>query len=361
MKLGKLHIRRHHVPHICAGLFALVMLLGISGPIFVIEKADAALLQTRSVQLSDPTISATNVSYNFGFTNTSGGTLGSVTFTVCSNYLYNPGDPCTVPTGFDGTSVSLVNQTGTTDLSLDPSSTSNVFVLTRPVATAVATQPLSYEFTGITNPDSIGSIYVRIATFASTDASGAETDYGNVLTTTASDISITTEVPPYLQFCTGITIDGYNCGTALGSQINFGELSASTPRLATSQMLASTNAPYGYSITLAGSTMTAGNNEIPAMETEGASQPGTSQFGLNARSNSAPSVGIEPDGPGFTMPDNGYHIPNRFKFNSGDIIASSSSTDDYRKLTVSYIVNRSRDQSPGKYVATISYICLANF
>jgi hypothetical protein len=88
---------------------------------------------------------------------------------------------------------------------------------------------------------------------------------------------------------------------------------------------------------------------------------GVSQFGINGRSNNSPSVGSEPDGPGLTVPGVGYNTPNIFRFASGDIIASSNNTDDYRKLTMSYIVNASRNQPPGKYVATVSYICLANF
>lgn len=360
MKLRNLRIRRHHVPHVCAGLFALVMLLGSSGPLFVSSSVGAEQLQSRSLTLSDPTISATDVKFDFGFTTNTSGPIGSISFSICSNYLYEPTDPCTSPSGFDGTAAGLTNQTGVTDFSMHSSSTSNVWVLSRPAATNVSSQALTYEFSNLVNPDYIGSIYVRIATFATTDGSGPETDYGTVLTATTENITITTEVPPYLLFCVGVTIDGYNCGTATGGFLSFGELSRTQPRAATSQMLASTNAPYGYSVTLAGSTMTAGNNVIPAMS-GGPSVPGTSQFGLNARANSIPGIGNDPEGPGLTMPSAAYNSPNNYRFRSGEIIVSSNTTDDYRKHTVSYIVNRDSQQPPGRYVATISYICLANF
>lgn len=367
MKLGKpvrfrtLRVRRHHVPHICAGLFALVMLISLTGPLLMVSPATAALLQLRSIKISDPTVSATDVYYTTGFTNNLSGPIGSVSITFCSNYLHEQNDPCTAPSGMDASSTTLINQTGgMSDFTLDASSTSNKLVLTRPAPGAIAPQPLTFEFDSITNPDYIGSIYARIATFSSGDATGPELEYGNAVTTTTTDISITTEVPPYLQFCVGITIDGFNCGTAEGSLINFGELSLTTTRAATSQMLASTNAAYGYSVTLAGSTMTAGNNAIPAM-TGGASQIGVSQFGLNARFNTVPDVGVDPVGPGASMPAGNYNTPNQFRFNSGEIIASSSTTDDFRKISISYIVNRGKEQPPGKYVATISYICLANF
>ncbi|MDB5182214.1 MAG: exported protein of unknown function [Candidatus Saccharibacteria bacterium] len=360
-KLGRIRIRRHHVPHICAGLFALVMLLGFAGPLFVIPKADADQLALRSVELSDPATSAADVNYAFGFTTKTGGPIGSILFEICENYQYEQTDPCTPPNGLDASDAVLTNQTGTSDFFLDPDSDTNTLIITRPAATTVSPQPLTYEFSGITNPSEIGSFYVRMSTYTSLDASGPEVDYGNVVFVTSIDIQITTEVPPYLLFCTGITIDGYNCGTAQGSFVSFGELSVATPRVATSQMLASTNAPYGYSITLAGRTLTAGNNVIPGMEQTGPSRPGTSQFGLNARSNTGPSVGLDPAGPGATTPDAQYNVPNQFRFKSGEIIASSDNTDDYRKLTVSYIVNRSSQQEPGRYVATLTYICLANF
>jgi hypothetical protein len=113
-------------------------------------------------------------------------------------------------------------------------------------------------------------------------------------------------------------------------------------------------------VTLAGTTMTSGNDVIPAMS-GGASQPGVSQFGLNGRLNTGPSVGADPDGPGVVIPKAPYNNPNQFRFVSGDIITSSNNPDDVRKITVSYIVNRDKNQAPGRYVATISYICLANF
>lgn len=355
-----LRVRLPRLPNIVAGLGTLVLFFAIAAPVLTTSTAQAEQLRLRSVKISDGTASATGVIYDFSFTTYTAGPIGSVAFEVCDNYQFEPGDPCTPPGGLDAAAATLSGQTGVTDFTKHGSSTTNRLVIARPVATMVAPQPLTYEFSDIVNPDSIGTTYVRISTYPSLDGTGMETDYGTVVFATTTDIQITTEVPPYLQFCVGITIDGFNCGTATGGFVSFGELSRVQARAATSQMLASTNAPYGYSITLAGSTMTAGNNVIPAMN-GGPSIPGVSQFGLNARANSNPSVGLEPDGPGLTMPTAAYNAPNNFRFQSGEIIASSGTTDDFRKLTVSYIVNRDGQQQPGRYVATISYICLANF
>lgn len=320
----------------------------------------AEQLDIRTLQISDSTTGMTNVNYTFSFTTITAGAIGSITFEACSNYMYEPTDPCTPPPGFDASAALLTAQAGTTDFAMDPATTASKIIISRPVATGGMPGPLAYEFAQVNNPTTVGSYYVRIATYASSNASGPELDYGIVVFATNLGIEITTEVPPYLLFCTGITIDGFNCGTAEGSFISFGELSSSATRSATSQMLASTNAPYGYSITLAGTTMTAGNNVIPAM-TGGPSQPGTSQFGINGRANGIPGVGTDPIGPGLTNPNPAYNAPNSFRFKSGDIIASSGGTDDYRKMTVSYIVNAAAGQPPGRYVSTISYICLASF
>lgn len=360
MRLRQLPVKLRHLPHLVAGTVIAVLFFSTMAPVFWTSSANAALLDQRSVELSDSTVTGSSVSYYYSFNIHTSGPIGSMSFEVCSNYLFNQGDACTIPTGFNSSRAALNNSSGITDFTLQPPTTNSKLVITRPAATVESPQSVNYEFTGITNPTNLGSYYVHIATYASTDGSGPEVDYGNVVFSINDSINITTEVPPYLMFCVGITIDGFNCGTAQGGILDFGELSTRLTRSATSQMLASTNAPYGYSVTLAGTTMTAGNNVIPAM-TGGPSQLGISQFGLNARANSIPVVGAEPDGGGITMPSALYNTPNQYRFVSGDTIMTNDHPDDYRKMTISYIVNRDANQAPGHYVATISYICLANF
>lgn len=359
MKQLPLFISGRSTPlRIGAAIFLLIITL--VAPLLLSAPGSAAMLAYRSLQLSDGAAAATGVRYNFGFNTNTSASIGSIRFEICSNYQYEPTDSCTAPNGLDASGATLSNQTGLTNFSYNAASDSNTLVISRPAATPVTPQPLSFEFSNITNPQDVGSYYVRVSTYVTTDGSGPETDYGIVVFATNLGIGISTEVPPYLLFCTGITIDGYDCETAQGSYINFGELSSKATRTATSQMLASTNAAYGYSVTLAGTTMTAGTNVIPALS-GGSSQVGASQFGINGRQNSAPSVGGEPNGPGLTMPRAGYDTPNQYRFAAGDIVASTNTTDDYRKMTMSYIVNTKAGQPPGLYVATVSYICLANF
>lgn len=126
-------------------------------------------------------------------------------------------------------------------------------------------------------------------------------------------------------------------------------------------MIAATNADFGLAIAAYGTTMTSGNNIIPALTTPTVSAPGNAQFGLNLRNNSDPDIGEDPSGGGVAMPTAAYNIPNRYVFNSGDIVATSPAVTDTRKFTSSYIVNVSSSQPPGVYTATLTYICTATF
>jgi hypothetical protein len=294
MKLGRLHIHRHHIPHIFAGLFALWLVISLGAPVVAPpHMANAAQVALRSVKISDNHGGATNVSYTVQFSTITSGPIGSIRLQFCSNYLFDETFVCNAPTGMDISNAALNTSSGVTDFSLQPPTLPSTLLLERPSADPVTPQPLMYEFSGITNPTNTGTYYLHITTYASTDD-------GDAVFALNDGIEITTEVPPYLYFCVGVTIPSYSCSTADGGFISFGELSTTSPRLASSQMLAATNAPSGYAVTLAGTTMTSGNDVIPAMS-GGPSQPGVSQFGLNARTNTGPTIGADPDGPGLVM------------------------------------------------------------
>jgi hypothetical protein len=236
----------------------------------------------------------------------------------------------------------------------------NEIILTRTAATPVP-GPVTYTFDGIVNPSAAGPYYVRIETFLTEDATGADTDFGGLAYSINNELQISTTVPPFLLFCSGVTISGTDCNTASGDYINFGELSSNTARSGSTQMVIATNAMFGYSLTINGTTMLSGTNVIPALAANDVSRPGTGQFGVNLRNNSDPNIGADPSGIGSGVVTANYSIPNRYRFVSGEQIATSSTTDAYRKYTVSYVVNVAKGQAPGIYVSTITYICLATF
>ena len=126
-------------------------------------------------------------------------------------------------------------------------------------------------------------------------------------------------------------------------------------------MLLATNAQSGYNVQVYGSTLTSGNYLINAIPSPDVSRPGTSQFGMNLVANQTPAVGSDPQGPGSASVDAGYNQPNFFQFISGSTLASSPTGDNYRQFTLSYVVNTPSNQQVGVYVATLTFVSLANF
>ncbi|HWB38914.1 MAG TPA: hypothetical protein VG604_01615 [Candidatus Saccharimonadales bacterium] len=344
------------------GIFiAVVCLLVIAGLYSWIGRTPAygANLAQRSLQLVDDSTGVTT-SYQLSFSVVTAGMLGSVVAEFCSN---DPlvGTPCTVPPGLDVSQAVIAQQNGLTGFTVSNASTTNKLILTRTPA-AASPGAAYYKLNHVVNPNSAGSYYVRLYTYATDDASGPASDYGGIaFEISNSKVTITAEVPPYLIFCTGVTISGNNCANASGDFIDLGNLSPSHSSTGTSQMLVTTNAAGGYSVTSGGTTLSSGNNEIKALASGDLSRPGTAQFGLNLTSNSAPSVGHNPAGPGTGQPVSGYNQSNTFRFGDGDIIVANPKPDNTRVYTVSYLANVPSTQPPGVYVTTLTYVCLADF
>jgi hypothetical protein len=342
-------------------LVMLCLLVMLSGMAYYLLRppASAAQLGNRFLQLSSSQVSDT-ANYLLGFQLSTAGTLGSIDIQFCASDPF-PGDPCTVPPGLDATGAVLATQSGPTGFAISNASTANEIILTRAPGFA-AVGPARYEFTNVVNPSTAGTYYVRVQTFATNDASGPASDYGGIaIAYLLNEVSINVTVPPYLLFCTGVTIPGLNCTNATGDFIDFGELSASKASSGSSQMLIATNAGQGYSITVAGPTMTSGVNVINGLTTGDVSRPGTGQFGFNLRANTTPPDGNNPIGPGTGTPTAAYNQPNFYRLNSGDVIASNTGPEDLHEFTASYIVNVPPGQAPGIYVTTLTYIALATF
>lgn len=349
-------------PNYRAKLLVLLVIVGIvsvlvSGNAF--QPVYGNRMQNRTLLVGDNQAGKVT-DYKLGFTTTSNGTIGSIAVQFCSNDPL-PGTPCTAPTGFSVSSSVLATQAGLTGFSIDSSSTANRYLLTRTPSFETANTTATFEFTGVLNPSVPGSYYVRVQTYASTDASGVNDDFGGIAFDINTGLALTAEVPPYLIFCTGVTITGLNCVNASGDYIDFGELSSKSVRYGSSQMLIASNAVDGYYVSVAGATMSSGNNIISALTNPDVSRPGTGQFGLNLVPNSTPSVGQAPFGPGIISATTAYQQPNFYVFNSGDTIISQPVPSDIKQYTASYIVNVPATQEPGIYVSTLTYICLASF
>jgi hypothetical protein len=323
-------------------------------PVHAATSLGSRYLQLSSGETSAPATHVLGVTY----LNTTD-PLGSLEIEYCSNDPF-PGTPCTAPSGLDLSGATLAAETGETGFVIDPASTANRLLLTR--TAAVPAGGLStYEFEDVINPDTRGSYYVRLQTFSSEDGAGTALEDGGIVFAVNPPFTVTAEVPPYLKLCAAISISGFDCATATDFLIDFGEFSTASTSAGSSQFVVATNAEFGFTVSLAGNTLTSGSNIIPALTSPAGSIRGVSQFGLNLRDNSNPDVGANPTGPGTGSITADYAVPNLFKFRNGDAVVTSATTSSNHKFTLSYIANVSNSQAPGVYATTISLIALANF
>jgi hypothetical protein len=317
------------------------------------------------VRLTDRSLYVTNDSpgetstYTVKFGYTTPSTIGSVDMTFCIDPI--PYLACVIPPGLDVSHAVLSSQTGEMGYHIT-NQTTNHMLLTR-TAAATGSGMSSYTFTGIINPTYEAHSYaIRLADYASEDATGPIVNLGSVLTQINDGIFLQTQVPPMLLFCLGHTVAD-DCTSA--NPVNYedlGLLSATKTLDTTSQMAIGTNASGGYSVTLNGTTMEAGTHIIDAPDTPTVSAPGNSQFGINLRANSSPNVGFDPEGQSTNavVADN-YNTSDKFMFKDGDVIASAPNVSLFRRFTTTYIVNIPTNQRAGVYTTTLTYICAGNF
>jgi hypothetical protein len=341
-------------------LLVILVLLVLSLALYQVPSKGRALhLQNHSVQISTALVNAT-ASHNFQFTYPSTNVVGSVVLQYCDGGALLT-MPCNAPAGLDVSGAILASQTGNIGFNIDTvNSTNNKIVLTRaPIAGASVLS--TYNFNNIVNPSTANATtYIRISTYASIDGSGPNNDDGAVAFAAVNPFQVGAFVPPFIKLCVGITVAN-DCSSMSGDSINLGILSTSSTKFATSEFAAGTNSFTGYNIFTLGSTMTSGNNIIPAVNPATSSKIGTNQFGMNLKANTSPAVGQEPQGAGTATPQAGYNTSNNFKFQNGDNIASSNIATDYSKMTASYIVNIDSSQPSGIYATTITYLAVGQF
>jgi hypothetical protein len=259
-------------------------------------------------------------------------------------------------------SAGIFSQSGLTGFSVSGATTASNLIITR---APVAETPVSanFVFSNVVNPSTPDSVvYVRITVFDNINASGTVIDTGAVVFVVEDRFNVDAYVPPYLTFCTGVTVS-LDCSSTAGFLVNFGEFNEFSASTTTTQMSAATNDPSGYNIFISGQTMLSGSNIIAALATQTSSQPGQSQFGIYLRANSNPSVGSNPDlgvvANGSPAPN--YNTSNLFRFVTGERLAGSNKSSGFNRYTVSYIVNISEEQPPGVYATTLTYTAIASF
>lgn len=315
--------------------------------------------QERGLYMNSTLASATT-DYTISLRYISPDPVGSLDMLICESPIFY--EPCVVPAGFDASQALLDSQTGETGFNLSVK-TANHLLLSRSAVPPAPGQKASYKFTGIknpTNPDKAFSI--RLRSYTSTNASGSQIDFGSVRGQVTAPIRLQTQVPPMLIFCMAQTVE-YHCrGTDEVYYRDMGDLNPNSTLSAQSQMAVGTNASSGFAITASGTAPSAGTKQITPAAKPTESRKGTDQFGINLVANNQPNIGADPEGE-FTnaVPSPMYSQPNKYTYNSGDVVAYSPNVSLMRKFTVSYILNSSPDLKAGVYSTTITFVASGRF
>jgi hypothetical protein len=162
-----------------------------------------------------------------------------------------------------------------------------------------------------------------------------------------------------------VRIDDFSAG--------FGSFSPATPAHASAVFSVSNYTSYGYSVILMGDPPHFGGHTIAPMGIDAgpeASQTGIDQFGINLVKNtgfcgSGCDVGADPDygqfGAATAQPTPNYNTPNKFRYVSGEAIASSPKSSGLIKYTISYIVNVGSLTPSGEYQSAQSIVVIGTF
>lgn len=145
------------------------------------------------------------------------------------------------------------------------------------------------------------------------------------------------------------------------SNINFGPLSSSTTGTANATFSVIDYTSYGYNIIALGASPSNGTHNLTNMSVPATSQVGVEQFGFNLRNNASPiAFGSDPAG-GFGTWGTGYGTANQYKYNPGDIFATSSKSSGQTNFTLSYIVNTSVTTGGGVYNGQQTLVCVGTY
>lgn len=343
--------------HCLHALFILTVLASMLSSAFI-SSALAVPIGERSLTISTPAAGAVST-HTFSLTLNSAVFIGSLSMEYCQESpIFD--DVCTSPMGLSLSGTAISAQTGETGFSIHPTSSVNKIILTR-AASIVVPGVSTYVLSGIINPSqSNTSTFVRVATHASSDATGSRIDEGGLAFSTSNPLNVQAAIPPALTLCAGLTV-AVDCSVATGPAINFGDLTSATTGKASSQFAIASNDDTGYNAYIMGATMTSGVNQIPPVTTQSVSSVGSGQFGINLVANTNPAIGDSQSGPGTGVVSSNYDDSNLFKFTSGDVVASSSISTDFNRFTLTYIVNVANNQPEGIYTTTMTVLGVANF
>lgn len=279
---------------------AVVIILASLVPLLMQQKASAAILGTRSIQMSTSAVSASSTTYTTTFRFGSTGNVQAIWLDFCSNSPIIGETTCTAPTGFaSGTTVSNLSAGSGANISTFTTTAAKGNGVVISAASAVnmtnLSTDVSFDLTAVTNPSTTGTFYARVYTYATTanataanvgNGGGTYVDAGGFALSTAAQITVTAKVQERLVFCVYTTGSGNNCTTKSGTAVALGDtngvLDPTGPYVdKNAKFSITTNASGNAIVRMKGATLTSGGNTITAVGgTPAVSALGTEQFGL---------------------------------------------------------------------------------
>lgn len=323
--------------------------------------ASAAAITSASDTMSDLTISAV-ASHAIKFTSPTGAgdSTDTIIITFPSDFNFTSKTIGTVSfthgasTGLETTETLAASPSASAWGAVFSGTQNRVLTLTAPsdgigAATVAANDRLiiSYTSANSINPSTAASYAVAITgTFGDTGEMTV-----NILTN--DQVSVTAVVPQSLTF--SISDNGIGFGNLLSASARYadGTGAGAGSEGEAHNLIVGTNASNGYTMTLAGNTLTSGANTINAIGTTNtASAAGTEQFGLRmTATGGSGTVSVPYAAAGFAFDTAAF--PDQVATATG---ASSNTTYSAR-----YIANITASTEAGSYTSTLTYVATANF
>jgi hypothetical protein len=145
---------------------------------------------------------------------------------------------------------------------------------------------------------------------------------------------------------------------------SFDSFSATVGATSTASFSVSNYTSWGYVVQIFGSPPSYGSHSIAPLTTASSPQTGVEQFGINLVANTQPkSFGTNPDNGqfGFGVVDPNYSTANKFRYVSGDTIASAPKSSGLTSYTISYLVNVSSVTPGGQYTSNQTIVVTGSY
>lgn len=315
MDSSKSIIRQHVRSIAVAGVLLISALLLVLVPALT----SAAQLTNRSIQLSSSAATATNVTYNAGFTASQD--AGAVVINFCSNTPLIRED-CTAPAGFSVTGATA-QTAGFTATTLN----ANTIILEGTIDVSTEDEIVA-AFNGVTNPTNPGLLYARVLTYSTLSAAqgyqpatpGAYLDDGSVAISINESVQVSGAVLETVTFCVSGSAISVDCSGVVAPVLKLGEplddVVALTPGAVSTGNLftqVSTNAANGLVVRLKSSATDCGGLIRAGAPTECDIQPaltggiaeGQARFGVMVAA--AADTGTSPVGVLRAVPGSNYN------------------------------------------------------